>query len=105
MHKINNAIVRQKNRVYDSVWRGDLSTAVAALEVLAELWRAANYGYKLRELCLLIREVLATRGMQGQPLDLRTKSLLDGVQSNEENQPKNRTRQTRASRQTGWFRL
>ena len=47
---IDNALVRQKNKILDLINKGHALAAMERLEMVADLWRAAGYEYKTREL-------------------------------------------------------
>lgn len=59
--KIDNALVHQKDELLELIGQGaphNITTALAVLSRLVELWRVLNYGYKGRECVLRIKAAL-----------------------------------------------
>lgn len=50
MVDFDNQLVRQKNKIIELINDNKIEQAKAALEVVAEMWEANKYGYKVKEL-------------------------------------------------------
>lgn len=48
--EFDNQLVRQKDRIIDLIDNGKIPEAQAALNVVEEMWAAASYSYKFKEL-------------------------------------------------------
>lgn len=48
--EFDNQLVRQKDRIIDLINNGKIQEAKAALHVVEEMWAAAGYSYKYKEL-------------------------------------------------------
>lgn len=56
---MDNALVQQKNEVFNLLNKDKVRDAGRLLYILAPLWEACGYGYKLRELQIIIAERLS----------------------------------------------
>ncbi len=54
---LSNLLVAQKNAIYTLVHDGKYAEAEAALDVVSELWRIADYGYKIGEVHHAIKDL------------------------------------------------
>lgn len=48
--EVSNALVNQKNLLIGMVNDGNLFVAVEMLDMMSDLWKALDYGYKVREI-------------------------------------------------------
>ena len=56
IYLIENVLVDQKDRILRLIDNGYDRESLAALETVADLWRVADYGHKLREVCERMQE-------------------------------------------------
>ena len=56
LYLIENTLVAQKDRILRFIAAGQPDEAITALEVVADLWKACDYAYKIREVAVRIIE-------------------------------------------------
>lgn len=54
--EVTNAVVAQKDKIINFINEGKLQQAITILDFVAPLWNYLNYGYKVKELAVAIRD-------------------------------------------------